>query len=51
MLLGGFEASVKVDDVALDEYAVEISEDGKRATCWIPSQEGKVGASLGFGLG
>ena len=47
MRLGGFEASVKVDDVALDEYAVEISKEGKRATCWIPSQEGKVGGVTG----
>ncbi|KAJ7157604.1 hypothetical protein C8R43DRAFT_403314 [Mycena crocata] len=41
MRLGQFSASVSVDGVELAEYAPEYSPDGKEATCWIPSEEGK----------
>jgi hypothetical protein len=42
MRLGDFEARVEVENVDLEEYDVKVSPDGKEATCWIPSEEGKV---------
>ncbi|KAJ7111887.1 hypothetical protein C8R44DRAFT_798869 [Mycena epipterygia] len=38
MKLGPLCAWITVDGVNLSEFAVEISADGKEATCWIPSE-------------
>jgi len=40
--LGNFSACITVDDVELPEYSVTYSTDGKKATCWVPSEEGKA---------
>ena len=40
--LDSFSAWISVDKVGLQAYAIEYSTDGKQATCWIPSEEGKV---------
>lgn len=37
-----FEACVLVDGVELPEYNVTTDERSKTATCWIPSEQGKV---------
>ena len=43
MKLSGFHVSVHSNGRELKEYdSIEISPDGKKATCWIPSQIGKV---------
>lgn len=41
MKLLGFHVSVYSDDKRLKEHSVVISPDGKKATCWIPSECGK----------
>jgi hypothetical protein len=40
--LKNFSASIIVDRRPLEEYAIEISADGTKATCWIASEAGKV---------
>ena len=40
--IGNFQAWIDVENEHLPEYAVEYSADGKQATCWIPSEAGKV---------
>lgn len=47
MQLGGFDAVVEVDGIVQNEYLVQAAEGGKGASCWIPSQEGKV-SSIGL---
>jgi hypothetical protein len=42
MKLSGFHMSIESDGGLLKEYSIEVSPDGKKATCWIPSQSGKV---------
>ena len=42
MELRGLHVVINSDDKELEEYSVEISPDDKKATCWIPSQSGKV---------
>ena len=37
-----YAVCVKVDDERLPEFDVEVDEGGKRVTCWIPSEAGKV---------
>jgi hypothetical protein len=37
-----FSAWVTIEGVEAPEYAVEVSEDEKTVTCWIPSELGKV---------
>jgi len=39
--LGSFSAWISVDNVELEQYGLEISADGKQASCWIPSEAGK----------
>ncbi|KAJ6514738.1 hypothetical protein DFH09DRAFT_1288004 [Mycena vulgaris] len=41
MQLGQFSAWVSVEGVQLSEFATEYSADGKKATCWIPSENDK----------
>ena len=40
--IGHFQAWIDVENEQLLEYGVEYSADGKQATCWIPSETGKV---------
>lgn len=42
MQLSGFQVSIHSDGQQLKEYSIEVSQDGKTATCWIPCQTGKV---------
>ena len=42
MELSGFRVSIHSDGEDLKEYSIEVSPDGKKATCWVPSQSGKV---------
>ena len=42
MKLSGFHVSVHSNGRELKEHSIEISLDGKKAICWIPSQIGKV---------
>ena len=42
MKLSGFHVSVHSGGERLKEYTIEVSPDGKKATCWMPSQSGKV---------
>ncbi|KAJ7040192.1 hypothetical protein C8F04DRAFT_1084238 [Mycena alexandri] len=41
MHLGQYYATIHVDGALLPEYAIELSNDGMEATCWIPSQNNK----------
>ncbi|KAJ6514732.1 hypothetical protein DFH09DRAFT_1049034 [Mycena vulgaris] len=41
MQLGQFSAWVSVEGAQLSEFATEYSADGKKATCWIPSENDK----------
>jgi len=41
---GTYDVRVKIDNEPLPEFGVEVDEEGKRATCWIPSEAGKVGS-------
>ncbi|KAH7921595.1 hypothetical protein BV22DRAFT_719323 [Leucogyrophana mollusca] len=40
--LGTLYACIKVNDVALPVYDIEISEKEKKVSCWIPSEAGKT---------
>ncbi|PFH48368.1 hypothetical protein AMATHDRAFT_5862 [Amanita thiersii Skay4041] len=40
--LGTFEARIRIDGVELPEYGIEIDEEGKKASCWVPSEAGKA---------
>jgi len=42
MELSGFHVCIHSDDEQLKEHSIEISPDGKKATCWITSESGKV---------
>lgn len=42
MKLSGFRVFIRSNGERLKEYSVEVSADGKKAICWIPSQSGKV---------
>ena len=44
--LGNLSAWITVDGKKLEEYGVEISDDGREATCWIPSKVGQVRSIL-----
>ncbi|TFK36691.1 hypothetical protein BDQ12DRAFT_237472 [Crucibulum laeve] len=37
----GFEAWITVNDAKLSEYSVEVGQNGKLVTCWIPSEAGQ----------
>jgi hypothetical protein len=37
-----YSAWIEVDGKKLPEYDVQYSENGTQATCWIPSEAGKV---------
>ena len=37
-----FHARIKVHDEDLPEYDVQIDENEKQVSCWIPSETGKV---------
>ncbi|KAF7305829.1 hypothetical protein HMN09_00736900 [Mycena chlorophos] len=41
MELNGFSASVVIEDKIAAEYAVQVDNGGKTATCWIASEVGK----------
>ena len=38
----GFSAWIEVEDRELEQFNTEILDDGKKATCWIASEVGKV---------
>jgi len=41
--VGTFSAWIQVDkDTVLPEYSATYSADGSEATCWVPSEAGKV---------
>ena len=42
MELSGLRMSINSDGEELKQYSVEVSPDGKKANCWVPSQSGKV---------
>ena len=43
MQLSWFQMSISTSDgKQLKEYSTEVSQDGKKITCWIPCQTGKV---------
>jgi len=37
-----YSAWIEVDGKKLPEYNVQYSDNGTRATCWIPSEAGRV---------
>jgi hypothetical protein len=37
-----FSAWIIIEDKNADEFNVEVSDDGKRVTCWIVSEVGKA---------
>ena len=41
-LIANFTAWIQVDGETLPEYGMKYSEDGKQASCWIPSEVPKV---------
>ena len=49
MELNGFSAWITVDGTDLTHYNVEVSPEGDKATCWIPSEAGKASHLL-YGL-
>lgn len=42
MDLKGYSAWITVDGTELKQYNVEISPEGNKASCWIPSEAGKA---------
>jgi len=42
----GFSAWIEVEGRALPEYLVAIDDSATRVSCWISSEEGKVGRSF-----
>lgn len=40
--IGSFTSWITVEGVELEEYNTEVTDDGRRITCWIPSELGKV---------
>jgi hypothetical protein len=42
MILADYEVNIQVDGVALVEYDMKVSSDGRSAECMIPSETGKV---------
>ncbi|KAJ7289090.1 hypothetical protein C8J57DRAFT_1706014 [Mycena rebaudengoi] len=42
LTLGKFSAWISTGGIALPEYGVKYSADGKEATCWIPSEENEL---------
>ncbi|PFH48369.1 hypothetical protein AMATHDRAFT_5863 [Amanita thiersii Skay4041] len=40
--LGTFEARIKIDGVELLEHEIEVDEQGKKVSCWVPSQARKA---------
>jgi hypothetical protein len=44
-----FSAWVSIEGKVTEEYGVEISEDQKSVTCWIPSELGKVRTGVAAG--
>ena len=42
VVFGTYDVCVKIDSERLSEFDVEVDEEGKRVTCWIPSEAGKV---------
>jgi hypothetical protein len=40
--LKDFSAWITIADKKADEFNVEVSDDGKRVTCWIVSEAGKA---------
>ncbi|TRM64549.1 hypothetical protein BD626DRAFT_492184 [Schizophyllum amplum] len=42
MKIERIECWIEVDDEALDEYGTETSDDGKKCSTWIPSEEGQI---------
>ena len=41
-------ASIKVEDNELPEYDVQVDENEKLVSCWVPSEAGKVGTGPRF---
>ncbi|KAK7466113.1 hypothetical protein VKT23_004837 [Stygiomarasmius scandens] len=42
MLINNFSAGIKIDGMLAEEYQIQTDETGKKATCWIASELGKV---------
>nr|GAT54652.1 predicted protein [Mycena chlorophos] len=42
MQLNGFSGWISIDDNPVTEYAIEVGEARKTASCWIPSEVGKT---------
>lgn len=42
MDLKGYSAWITVDGIELKQYSVEVSPNGDSASCWVPSEAGKV---------
>jgi len=40
--LKGFTAWISVESAELASYNVETTDDGKKVTCWVPSEAGKA---------
>ena len=40
--IANLSAWVEIDGTQAECYAKELSEDGKKATCWIASESGKA---------
>ena len=38
-------ARIKVNDEELAEYDVQVDENERQVSCWVPSEAGKVSAS------
>lgn len=46
--LNGFNASIIVNDTEVPHYAVDVDEESRTMTCWIPSVPGEVTVSSEF---
>jgi uncharacterized protein YqhQ len=40
--LKGFDTWITIENKKADEYNIDVSDDGKRVTCWIVSEVGKA---------
>jgi len=48
--LKDFSAWINIEDKKADEFNVEVSDDGRRVTCWIVSEVGKASQKGSFTL-
>lgn len=41
-----FHADIKVDGNKLPEFNIQVDQDSKRVSCWVPSEAGNVSTAM-----